>query len=126
MPHGSVDTNSDPEVQVPQKISPTSSNNLEVVFHKLGEIIEKSMERQSVKESNYGESQKKKAWKELDSSIKDCVLNASSSMGVCPAEALEDSLLTIMTKKSPAKISTHLYFVLNRRNIVIYKVWQRH
>ena len=33
MPHGSVDSNVDPEVQVPQKISPTSSNNLKVVFY---------------------------------------------------------------------------------------------
>ena len=51
--------------------------------------------------------------------MKDCVLNASSSMGVCPTEAPEDSLLTIMTKKSPAKILTHLHFVLNGRDIVI-------
>ena len=61
------------------------------------------MERQSSKELNYEESQKKKAWKELDSNMKDCVLNASSSRGVCPAEEPEDLLLTIITKKSPAK-----------------------
>ena len=61
MPPDSVDVRADPEVEVPKKISPTSLNNLEVGFYKLGEIIEKSMEKQSTKEANYQGSQKKRA-----------------------------------------------------------------
>ena len=53
--------------------------------------------------------------------MKTCVLNASSSRGVCPAKELEDSLLAIITKKSPAKVLTHLYFVLNKCDIVIFQ-----
>ena len=119
MPSESVNIRADPEVKIPEKISPTSSTNLEVLFHKLGEIIKKSMEKQTAKEINYEESQKRKAWKELDSNMKKCVLNGSSSQGVCPAEEPEDSLLSIITKMLPARVLTHLYFVLNKCDIVI-------
>ena len=119
LPAESIDTEADPLIDVPEEISPTSARNLEAVFYKLGSIIEKSMEKQSAKESNYEESQKKKAWKELDSSMKECILNAGSIRGVKPLSVPEDSLLTIITKKSPAKVLTHLYFVLNRFDIVI-------
>jgi len=119
LPADSIDTKADPDVEIPEEISPTSTKHLESVFHKLGSIIEKSMEKQSTKDSNYEDSQKKKAWKELDSSMKGCILNAGSSRGVKPASIPEDSLLTMITKKSPAKVLTHLYFVLNRFDIVI-------
>ena len=118
MQKGSVDIQADPQVEIPEEISPKSSTNLEIVFHKLGAIIEKSMEK-STKEVNYEESQKKKAWKELDTSMKECILNASSERGIEPVNEPEDSLLTIITKRSPAKILTHLYFVLNKCDIVI-------
>ena len=45
-------------------------------------------------------------------------MNAGSTRGVKPADNPEDSLLTILTKKSPAKVLTHLYFVLNRFDVV--------
>ena len=77
------------------------------------------MNKYSHKESNYEESQKKKAWKELDINSKECILNASLKRGLKPASEPEDSLLVIMTKKSPAKVLTHLYFVLNRLDIFI-------
>ena len=51
--------------------------------------------------------------------MKNCVLNASSSRGVCLAKVPEDLLLTIITKKLPANVLTHLYFVLNKYDIVI-------
>ena len=71
LPDESIDTEADPKIDIPEEISPTSARNLETVFHKLGSIIEKSMEKQSYKELNYEESQKKKAWKELDSNMKE-------------------------------------------------------
>ncbi len=46
-------------------------------------------------------------------------MNASLKRGLKPASEPEDSLLVIMTKKSPAKVLTHLYFVLNRLDIFI-------
>ena len=51
--------------------------------------------------------------------MKECLLNAGSTRGVKPADNPEDSLLTVITKKSPAKVLTHLYFVLNRFDVVI-------
>ena len=44
MPKGSDDTEADPQVDIPEEISPKSSTNLEIVFRKLGAIIEMSME----------------------------------------------------------------------------------
>ena len=119
MPADSIDTEADIDVEIPEEISPTSAKNLETVFHKLGSIIEKSIEKQTSENSNYEESQKKKAWREMDSSMKECILNTGSSRGVKPADNPEDSLLTIMTKKLLAKVITRLYFVLNRFDTVI-------
>ena len=41
---GSIDTETDPEVKVLKEISLTRANNLELVFHKLGSIIESSVD----------------------------------------------------------------------------------
>ena len=114
-----IDVDADPDVEIPEEISPTSKMNLETIFKNLGLILQDSMDKQSSKETNYEDSQKKKVWKELDINSKECFLNASSKRGLKPASDPEDSLLVIMTKKSPAKILTHLYFVLNRLDIFI-------
>ncbi len=53
LPDDSIDTEADPKIDIPEEISPTSTRNLETVFHKLGSIIEKSMEKQSHKELYY-------------------------------------------------------------------------
>ena len=118
MSEDEIDTKADPEVSLPEKISPTSSANLEMVFNKLGSIIEKSMEKQE-NSSDYESSQKKKVWKELDSNMKNCILNASSVDGFDPAFAPQDSLLSVMSKKSPAKVLTHLYFEMSNFDVSI-------
>ena len=41
LPAEDIDTEADPDISIPKEISPTSSSNLEMVFHKLGSIIEK-------------------------------------------------------------------------------------
>ena len=117
-PAEDIDTEADPDISIPEEISPTSSSNLEMVFHKLGSIIEKSMEK-NTQDMDYEKSQKKKAWKELDSNIKTCVLNASSIDGFDKQEKPEDSFLTIISKKSPAKVLTHLYFEMNGFDVLI-------
>lgn len=114
-----IDLEADPQVEILEEISPRSATNLQTVFHQLGSILKSSMAKNSANEVNYEESQKKKAWKELDFSLKECILNASSKRGVFPKDKPEDSLLILMTKKSPAKILTHLYFVLNKLDIFI-------
>ena len=117
LPKEKIDLEADPEVSIPEEISPTSASNLEMVFNKLGSLLEKSMEKQD--SSDYESSQKKKAWKELDSNIKTCILNASSKDGFDSAKVPEDSLLTIIAKKSPAKVLTHLYFMMNGNDVII-------
>ena len=112
LPAKDVDTEADPDISIPEEISPTSSSNLEMVFHKLGLIIEKSMDK-NTQDVDYRKSQKKKAWKELESNIKTCILNASSIDGFEKKESPEDSFLTIISKKSPARVLTHLYFEMN-------------
>ena len=69
LPEDSIDIRSDPEVKIPQKLSPSSLSNLETVLHHLGIFLEKLMEKPSSKEQNTLKNQKKKAWKETDSNI---------------------------------------------------------
>ena len=83
--------------EYPEKISPTSSSNLEMVFNKLGSLIEKSIKKQD-NISDYKSSQKRQAWKELDSIMKICILNASSVDGFDPADSPVDLLLLIISK----------------------------
>ena len=99
LPVEDIDTEADPEISIPKEISPSSLSNLEMVFHKLGLIIEKSLKKNSTQDVDYEKSQKKKAWKELDSNIKTCILNASSIDGFEKKESPEDSFLTIISKK---------------------------
>ena len=118
MSENEIDTDADPEVMIPDKISPTSSANLEMVFNKLGSFIKKSMEKQD-STSDYESSQKNKAWKELDSNMKICILNASSFDGFDARDRPADSFLTLIAKKSPAKVLTHLYFVMSNFDVSI-------
>ena len=53
MPVGSIDTVADPKVDMPEEIDPKSLTNLEILYHMLGGILEKLMEKQSMKESKY-------------------------------------------------------------------------
>ena len=101
-----------------KKFSPTSSSNLEMVFNKLGSLLEKSIEKQE-NNNDYELSQRKKAWRELDSNMKTCILNASSLDGFDAADKPVDSLLTIMSKKSPAKVLTHLYFEMSNHDVIV-------
>ena len=117
LPKEKIDLDADPEVNIPEEISPSSASNLEMVFNKLGSLLEKSMDKQD--SSDYESSQKRKAWKELDSNMKTCILNASSVDGFDALENPEDSLLTILSKKSPAKVLTHLYFMMNGNDVII-------
>ena len=98
LPVEDIDMEADPDILIPEEIIPTSSSNLEIVFHKLGSIVKKSMEK-NTPDIDYEKSQKKKAWKELDSNIKTCILNASSIDGFEKKESPEDSFLTIISKK---------------------------
>ena len=117
LPKEKIDTEADPDVSIPDEISPSSASNLEMVFNKLGTLLEKSIEKQD--SSDYESSQKKKAWKELDSNMKTCILNASSKDGFDALKTPEDSFLTIIAKKSPAKVLTHLYFMMNGNDVII-------
>ena len=114
-----IDVNADPEVDIPDQISPTSEMNLETIYKNLGSTLQVSKKNHSLKESNYENLQKRKVWKELDINSKECILNASSEIGLNRETEPEDSLLIIMTKKSPDKVLTHVYFVLNRLDIFI-------
>ena len=61
-----IDINADPEVEIPDQISPKSKMNLETIFKNLGSILQNSMEKHCLKDSNYEETQKQKVWKEQD------------------------------------------------------------
>ena len=118
LPVEDVDVEADPDISIPEEISPASSSNLEMVFHKLGSIIKKPMEKNS-QEVDSEKSQQKKVWKELDFNIKKCILNASSINGFDKKDEPTESFLTIIAKKSPAKVLTHLYFEMNLFNVLI-------
>lgn len=76
--------------------------NLEAIFRNLGSILQNGIEKQSHKELNYEDSQKKKVWKEFDLNSKECIMNSSSKRGLNPASEHDDSLLVIMAKNTPA------------------------
>ena len=118
LPVEDIDTEADPDISIPEEISPTSSSYLEIVFHKLGSIIKKQWKR-ILKKLIIKKLQKRKAWKELDSNIKTCILNASSIDGFDKKDQPTESFLTIRAKKSPAKVLTHLYFEMNGFNVRI-------
>ncbi len=68
---------------------------------------------------DYENSKKKKAWKELDSNMIIYILSASSLDRFDPAEEPSDSLLMNISKKLPAKVVSHLYFVMSNFDILI-------
>ena len=89
-----------------------------MVFNKLGSLIEKSIDKQDLT-SDDKSSQKKNTWKELDSNIKICILNASLLDGFDPVDNPADSLLMIVSKKSPVNVLAHLYFVMSNFDVAI-------
>ena len=57
LPAEDIDTEADPDILIPEEISPMSSSNLEIFFHKLGLIIKKFMEK-NTQDVDYEKSQK--------------------------------------------------------------------
>ena len=115
MSENKVDPDADPNISIPDKIISPSSSNLEMVFNKLGSLIKKSMDKQ---DSTLTMKILKRR-KHRKNSTKICILNASSLYGFDSAEEPLDSLLMIISKKSPAKVLTHLYFVMGNFDVVI-------
>ena len=88
-------------------------------MNKLGSVIEQALNKKS-SETDYEETAKKKILREMDGNTKFCLLNgAAKHANIAPALEVCDSFLSILSKQSPAKVITHLYFVLRHRDITI-------
>ena len=55
-----IDIDANPDIEIPMENSPSSEMNLEAIFRNLGSILQNGIEKQSHKELNYEDSQKKK------------------------------------------------------------------
>ena len=113
-----------PKVNLPDVASTNEQINLATAMNKLDMVLENVISnKKSEKEDDdikYEESLKRKAWRDLDANTKWCILNGSTKFAkVSPKQDPCDSLLSIISEKSSARVTTHLYFALGHKDIII-------